>query len=253
MKEKWRACSAGQRVLLLLIAAMVVLFSILYPVTLSQPGLVYQDTLLKQTVTADATVYTGDVGGWKMSFALSGNTVTYALNGEEQAVYTVTADPSALPEDPTMSGLEGVELREGDQVLFRGGWKDGLLVDENGQIVGMDFNDLVITVGGTAWSDEDGPIGPGKLELIRMVLDPQITHRGIGEAYWVGTVVAVLAAGAVLFADALFRFALSRWIQDPEQAEPSDWELFRRRVSWGVLSILALIIYILGLCMVSVP
>ena len=61
-----------------------------------------------------------------------------------------------------------------------------------------------------------------------------------------GTVLALMTGLLVVYADRLFRWNLRWHIRDPERAEPSDWELFTRKLSWVVLSGLALVSYIMG-------
>ena len=50
-----------------------------------------------------------------------------------------------------------------------------------------------------------------------------------------------------MYADELFRFDLSFQIQNAEAAEPSEWEMMKRYISWTVFAIAALVIYFLGL------
>ena len=50
-----------------------------------------------------------------------------------------------------------------------------------------------------------------------------------------------------MYADELFHWDLSFQIRNAETAEPSDWELMERYLSWTVLTIMLLVIYIVGL------
>ena len=47
--------------------------------------------------------------------------------------------------------------------------------------------------------------------------------------------------------DELFRWNLSFSIRHPERAEPSDWEIAGRYISWTALAVMALIAFIFGL------
>jgi len=47
--------------------------------------------------------------------------------------------------------------------------------------------------------------------------------------------------------DEIFRWNLSFNIRNADKAEPSDWEIIGRYISWTVLPVLALIVYIMGL------
>ena len=52
---------------------------------------------------------------------------------------------------------------------------------------------------------------------------------------------------SVLFADELFRFNLAFRIRDADRAEPSEWEIAGRYISWAVLPVVALALLIGGL------
>ena len=52
---------------------------------------------------------------------------------------------------------------------------------------------------------------------------------------------------SVLFADELFRFNLAFRIRDAARAEPSEWEIAGRYISWAVLPVVALALLIGGL------
>ena len=54
-------------------------------------------------------------------------------------------------------------------------------------------------------------------------------------------------AVSILYADELFRWDLSFQIQNAETAEPSEWEMMKRYLSWTVLTIMLLVLYIVGL------
>lgn len=51
----------------------------------------------------------------------------------------------------------------------------------------------------------------------------------------------------MLFADELFRWNASFLIRNAEDAEPSDWEIAGRYITWTVLPVMAAVIFILGL------
>ena len=60
-------------------------------------------------------------------------------------------------------------------------------------------------------------------------------------------VICIVNVILVLFADELFRWNLAFQIRNPERAEPSDWAIASRRISWVILLVGALVVFILGL------
>ena len=56
-----------------------------------------------------------------------------------------------------------------------------------------------------------------------------------------------LLTNDLLFADELFRWNLSFSIRNADRAEPSEWEIQTRYISWTVLPIMALVVFVRGL------
>ena len=162
-------------------------------------------------------------------------------------------DPTALPElEIGSEGMTGVELREGEQILFRGGfWQSGedyWLCNEDGD---MELPGIAYTTDDGVQRDADGsavdPMEPAPSDILRLVYGTELTHKGSWLA-WLGAVfISFVSAVSILYADELFRFNLSFQIQNAEAAEPSEWEMVGRYISWTVFAIAALVIYFLGL------
>ena len=72
-------------------------------------------------------------------------------------------------------------------------------------------------------------------------------RRGGEVVFRGGVLLCVITALTVLFADELFRWHLSFRIRNADRAEPSDWEIAGRYLSWTALPLLALVVFILGL------
>ena len=78
---------------------------------------------------------------------------------------------------------------------------------------------------------------PSPQTILKLMDGPELTHRGI----------SLLVGLSILFADELFRWDLRFRIRSPESAEPSDWELFSRKLGWIVAVILIFVLYLIGL------
>ena len=65
--------------------------------------------------------------------------------------------------------------------------------------------------------------------------------------YRISGFICVLNALSILFADELFRWNLVFRISNADHAEPSDWEIAGRYISWTCMSIMALVLFIIGL------
>lgn len=247
--ERIKALNAYQKVVLLVVLVLAVVFSVLYLVTISREGYLYEDTILVPSQENGSVVYSGKIRGEQARFTVSEDkTVTYQYGGQTYGPYTAKKDPAAVPEGVGGgSQMTGVELRCGERVVFRGGVMtlggDYVLYNEDGSVEDI----------GVTWSfGEEAGTDPAAQEptataILQVMAGPELTHKG-DELYWFfGMICCVLTVCAVLFADELFRWDLHFRIRHVEGAEPSDWEILRRYLVWTLFPILALVAFVLGL------
>ncbi|MDD6212298.1 MAG: hypothetical protein PUB22_04045, partial [Clostridiales bacterium] len=146
----------------------------------------------------------------------------------------------------------GVELRQGEDILFRGGVLETgdsfWLYNEDGTLDNFGFS--YVTSDGIEW-DENGneidPLEPSASTILELMNDPKLTHKGEWFAWFGALFICVLNAIYILFADELFRWNLAFRIRNVDHAEPSDWEIAGRYIGWIFLSIMALVLFIIGL------
>ena len=213
--SRWRAIPLFQRVLLVMLAAMPVSFAALYFILNGRLGVEYGGSLLLRSVQGETTLYAGRVDGKEAVFAVSPDgRVTYRFDGGDYGPYIVVEDPGAVPRDHDMADvLTGVEVRRGDEILFRGGWLDGgisVLIDESGAPVSS-FS-FSWHAGGKAYGPDgqemDFSHEPSVSFLLTLVLAPVLRHRGDISLYWLATCLAAVGIISILFADRLFRWTL---------------------------------------------
>lgn len=248
--ERVKDLDRYQKGILLLLIAMLVIFSVVYFITTSRVGFEYMDSTLYPTEESGTTVYSGVIQGEEASFAVTaGKTVTFTYVNKIYGPYTAKEDPTAVPSDKEF--MTGVELRRGDEIVFRGGvFPNGdtlMLFDEDGSIhMGV----TITSVGGVV-TDWDGnvidPMEPSVGTILRLMYGPELTSKGEWIAWFCGVFLSIATAVSMLFADELFRWNLAFQIRNVEHAEPSDWEIAGRYIGWTALTIMALVLYIMGL------
>ena len=253
--------STYQRVLLVLLLAMLVVFTVLYAVVSARVGYAYKGAILVPQEVEGGVVYTGRVKGEKVSISSSWDdpvtvqTVTVCHGQKTYGPYTARKDPTAIPKEENMSPyMTGVELRQGDSILFRGGV---LHTDDSQMILFNEDGSLYNGVGFTYSAadgierDENGnpvdPKEPSVWEVTEVMKGPELTSKGNWVIWFLGVFLSIVTAVLVLFPDELFRWKLSLRISNAYEAEPSDLELTGRYISWMILSVLTLITYIVGL------
>lgn len=247
--ERFKSLVRYQKGLLLFMAVMTLVFAVAYPMTIAKTGFAYKGAILIRSEEDGGTVYSGQVRGQSARFTVHADgTVEFQCGDKTYGPYTAREDPAAVPEDNEMGpSMTGIELRRGEDILFRGGVMDSgddrWLFNEDGS-----WADLgVVTVGGGTERDDIDPLEPSVSELLDLMAGPELTHKGQWLALFGGVVVCVLNGLSMLFADELFCWELSFRIRGADRAEPSDWELEARTISWTVLSVLALVIFLAGL------
>ena len=250
-----------QQGLLAAMAVMVLVFSVLYPIALCRKGIEFRNALLVRHAENGTTVYSGRVNDQDTSFTVSPDgTIFYRHGSAEYGPYTVREDPTAIPKDDDMAAvMTGLEIRLGDEVVFRGGASTIhgflMLTDENGNGPLMDDN-MVIPYGNSTIKDGmlydvNGKMvdnaAPSVSSIVNLFLGPKLTHKGVWELWLFGVLLCVLNVFLILYADELFRIGANRWLRNGEDAEPSDWakdQLFYARCG---LAVCALILFIIGL------
>ena len=253
--KKLKSLNRYQKTILLLMTCMVLIFTVLYPVTINRVGFSYKDTILIPSQKDGITTYSAKLKGEQAIFTVSEDkTVHFQYGDKIYGPYTAKEDPSAVPKDDVISeSLTGIVLYCKDDVIFRGGaskisdfyWlvnADGTLADTI-TIYTTTSNGTILGENGTVID----PMEPSIETILDLMNNPSLTHNGDWLAWFMGVFVCFLTSITILFADELFRFNLSFQIRDVEHAEPSDWELSSRYIGWTVLPILALIIFIVGL------
>lgn len=253
--ERIKCLNLYQKGILLFMTAMILVFAPVYHMTVSRVGFEYKDKIFVPDQKDGSTVYSGSIKGQRAQFTVSEDkTVVFQYGSKTYGPYTVREDETAIPKDEELAGqMTGVELRRGDEILFRGGvlgTSDDytLLYNEDGTIENMSIS--YATDDGKEM-DADGnvidPMEPSAYTILDLMGTPDLTHKGTWPAWFGGVFVCVLNALSILFADELFRLNLSFRIRNADDAEPSDWEMTGRYIGWTVVPVMAFVVFIMGL------
>ena len=74
-----------------------------------------------------------------------------------------------------------------------------------------------------------------------------LIHKGSFLEWFGGALFCVITIVSILFADELFRLRLVLRVQDVDLIEPSDWEIASRYIAWVLMTIMAFVVYMMGL------
>lgn len=252
--ERLKELNRYQRVILILLAVMLVVFTVLYAVVSARVGYEYAGAILVPGTENGATVYSGTVRGEDAVITVTADkAVTVRWGSKVYGPYTLREDPTAIPEDSSMAEyMTGIEILEVEDVFFRGGvignGDERMVFAEDGT-----FDTVTITFSdssGTRYYD-NGKVYDEMKPTTGMILDlmegPELTRKGHWIAWAASVFVSVITAITILFADDLFYHRMSFRVSNPQDMEPSELEIAGRYVEWTLLPIMALVVYTVGL------
>ena len=254
--ERIKKLNMYQKCILVLLAAMFVVFTSVYYMVSGKYGFEYKGAIMVPSYENGTTVYAGRVKRKDALFTVTEDkAVTFRYGDKTYGPYTAVEDPAAIPKNfMDINSLVGVELRDRDKVIFRGGVltvggmdSDFILIDGEGmpEDFGITYSDGYNTY------DGDGNIidemEPSATDILKLMSGPELTSRGDWEMWFGGVLLSVIMSISILFADELFRWNLSFQIRNVEQAEPSDWEIAGRYIGWTAFTMIVLVAYIVGL------
>ena len=256
LKARWSELSRYRRVLLLVMAAEILVFFIANVLAFLRPGLEYQDTLLYPRTEGELQIYQGRVDGETARFTVTpGGEVSYQWGEYTYGPYQISEDPSAVPDG--YEGSQGIEIRLGDEVLFRGCYLPSStfpLIQEDGESLWEDSNIYMIS-GEKIWRNgqeitEREYREPSLSALARVALGTELTRQGNILLYLLITVLAVFNVLQICFPGLFFRRYIRWRVRDPELAEPSDFYIAMERMEWVVIAIVCLVLY--GMCLTTI-
>lgn len=252
--QRIKCLNRYQKGVLLVMAVMVLVFAVVYSMTISRVGFEYKDTILVPGQEKDSMVYSGKIKGQQAQFTVSEDkTVVFQHGDKIYGPYTAQEDPTAIPEsEERAEHMTGVELRQGEEVLFRGGVLDNdtflLLYNEDGTTanIGISF-----VTGNGIEMDENGNVidsmEPSVSTILELMGTPNLIHKGEWFVWFGAAAICVFNAICILFADEMFRWNLAFQIRNADHAEPSDWTIAGRYIGWTCMTIMALVIFMIGI------
>ena len=220
-------------------------------VMINRPGLEYQDALLYPSTEGDFQIYQGTVDGETARFAVSPEwEVSYQWGDYTYGPYQITEDPAAVPDG--YEGSQGIEIRLGDEVLFRGCYLPGStlsLIQEDGEPGwGLRYSvstgaDTVIVADGR----EAERHTPDLSAVARVALEPELTHRGSMGLYLAVTLLTLFNIIQICFPHLFFRLSLLGRVRNIDDAEPSDFYIAMEQIEWVVLALACLLFYYMAM------
>ena len=255
LKAKWMEMNLYRRVLLAVMLAEIFGFFFAAILCVNRPGLEYGGTLLYPRAEVEFQIYEGKLDGEPARLPVSPEgEVAYQWGEYSYGPWQVTVNSAAFPEtlgDHDGTHNIGLEIRRGDEVLFRGGYRPGStlsLYAEDGEPL-WNVNSYATTTDGTTIEGNGREISqvelhePALSAVARVVLAPELTHRG-SLLLWFGvTLIALLNIFQLCLPGFFFRLSLWGHVRNIDDAEPADWYIAMEHIEWAALSVICLVLY----------
>lgn len=255
--ERFKDLNRYQKILLVVMAAMILVFGILYGIASGRLGIRFKDGFLVYSEDNRNAIYSGSIRGQTYYITVTPEkSVTFQCDDRMYDPYTFREDHSAIPADHDWANMmTGIEIREGDEILFRGGAMKWNVADNEWMLVDEEGNSNLITItytmsDGTEVDSEGNvidPMKPSVTAIWELMNEPELEKRVQWTAWFGGLFLCLMNAIYMLFAEDLFRFGLSFRIRYADDAEPSDWQITQWYIGWTAIAVMALVLFILGL------
>lgn len=248
MYEETTGRTLLQKILLILLLAMAIVFTILTIVFKSQPRIQWADSLLCPSRTGNAAVYTGASHGLDVAVRVypdgADTVVDFTIGSLRRHTGRVTW-PAGMISREYGGAVPRIKIFLDDAVVFSGGYdKDsGLLYHKDGSWEpGLSIRTT------TSYSSYWNSYQVDAFDVLYFAMEPATVHRGNWAVWGVTLFISLLTAVDIAFPLAFFYFRYSFSVNNPE---PSDFYLSMQKVGWVVWIAVILGLYIWGLTMVS--
>lgn len=229
-----------QKILLMLLLALAIIFTILMAVVKSQPQVKWADGLLRPSAEGTANLYTGSIHGSDVAVRVypdgTDTVVDFTIGSLRHHTGRVTW-PDGMISREYGGAVPRVDIFLDDLLIFSGGCdkESGSLYRKDGS---RESGLSVIFNTSSYWSSYQ----VDAFDVIFFAMGPATVHRGNWAIWGVTLFISLLTAVDIAFPLALFYFRYSFSVNNPE---PSDFYLSMQKVGWvvGIAVILGLYIW----------
>ena len=248
MYEETTGRTLLQKVLLILLLAMAILFTVLTAVFRSQPRVQWADGLLRPAQTGDTAVYTGASHGQDVAVRVypdgKDTVVDFTIGSLRNHTGRVTWPEGSISREYG-DNVPRVEIFLDDARIFSGGYdkSSGLLYHNDGS-----WEPGLSISTNTSYSSYWSSYQLDAFDVLYFALEPETVYRGSWAVWGITLFTSLLAAVDIAFPLVFFYLRYSFSVQNPE---PSDFYLSMQKVGWVLCTAVILGMYIWGLTMVS--
>lgn len=240
-----------QKIMLAVTAGMFVFFSVLMIIFRMNPGVLFEDSLLKMKKYESQTVCYGTAHNTPVTIIATRDRENAALTTVKFTIGTMIHDVCQveypLDQIQTEFGypVNGIRVTKNGAVLWEGGYdpeNEMGQFDANGKWNPFPFIHIWGQTPGDPWYDYEITA----VEAVRFALGPETAAHGQPEIFGFAVFLSILLVLDIFLYKELFRWK-HRWAKNPE---PSEEALSFMRGGWVLLAAIIGIAYIVSLTMI---
>lgn len=237
-----------QKIILWALLAMAVIFTVVNIILKLLPGVAFEDTLLKASQDGDRMLYTGEKNAYPISIAVypdgTDRMVELTIGDTVDHTYRVSYPGGTIETKfGTYERLTITLVRDGYVVktIFDGGYNPDIRVLSFCALDGEMESPVYIEMQGSdsPWHNFELTRG----QVMNFANGPETTTRGSWLHYGMAIFCSVICAVAAAFPYTLFELKHHWSVKDPE---PTEFYLRMNELSCGVVAVVILIVYIIG-------
>ena len=227
-----------QKILLVILAAMIAVFGIVTAVNQSRKGIRFEEAFLRKEETTGMDCFAGKVNGEKVTILRryggedGTHTITLRVGERIHDTYTVYLGEPMISLSDTISGLlvPTVRITQNGEVIFEGGWQErtGVFFTPEGEFSSVTIDGTMYGAGADPWEDYTVP----KSFLMDVALGPAPVTRGDWGFYALAVLMTALTVVDVAFPSAIFRWRYRWRVKDPE---PTDDYKSIQHLGWIIM------------------
>lgn len=245
-----------QKITLILIAAMAVVFAVWTAVNRANEGVLFRETLLEVSQQGSTTVYSGRVYGTNVTITSREEKgtkfVNISVDGEYYAECRVEY-PEGTIKTEYGDEVGRIKIIRNDEVLFSGGYDPNPEVNPYANYFNEDGTwDMGVMVGVQGYSSSNPWIGFefDAMDIMRFANGPALSVRGSWIMYFAMLVASIFVALETAFPNVLFYFSHFLYVRDPE---PTELYYLCHKIGSVLAVIVLFILYMKGVFALDMP
>ena len=241
-----------QKCVLVILAAMMVLFGAVTAYCQTVQGILFRDKFLRLEKVTDADCFTGKVEGEQVTILCwygsenSARTITLRVGERIQDTYTVylglpMISPAAMDSGsvPLWDDIQTLRITKNDEVIYEGGYREkgGMFFTSDGKLSGVHIELSAYVSGADPWKDYTMPKGT----LVTLALGPKLIDRGDWRLYGLMVFLTLVFMVDVAFPYTIFRWRYRWKVKNPE---PTEDYMSMQHLAWIIVLPVLLVGYL---------